>query len=287
MLGGFDQIANSSAKHPGRADTFEIGSEWQLPPRSRRPDTTNGGGINTTFVQGGAQPKIASSVMSRGGFEASVQFPLNGDDATVRFRTPSREFVFFETQLRGKEMRRVYRRAATEQFDIGDYLFFAWNKSQPRRKGKKQRFPTDREVDTLLDPLLSFRRFQLDRPYAFAPVRTKPLRTYDPVGDVSHPEGGHVPMVLAQTYLEDESRWLELKSVLERFGKISGLFTRLDIRTLARKSAGSPFQIRVMSVRRQFPTIQGRAKKGGAFRRPRGFREDYSCGTKRCTTGTH
>lgn len=34
-------------------------------------------------------------------------------------------------------------------------------------------------------------------PYAFAPVRTNPIRTYDPIDSVSDPEGSHVPMILA------------------------------------------------------------------------------------------
>ena len=31
-----------------------------------------------------------------------------------------------------------------------------------------------------------------------APVRTKPERTYNPIGDSAKPEGGHIPMVLRE-----------------------------------------------------------------------------------------
>lgn len=80
------------------------------------------------------------------------------------------------------------------------------------------------------------------RPYAFAPVRTKPLRTYDPIKGAFSPDGDHVPLVLA--VLARSSSWQALASSLESFGRHSGLFTAIDVRQLG-TSEGDPFQIQV------------------------------------------
>src|SRR4051812_22718630 len=61
------------------------------------------------------------------------------------------------------------------------------------------------------------------RPYAFAPIRTRPLRTYDPIKEVVDPEGGHVPMVLAGIRFRDKENWQALRKELDNFGKASGL----------------------------------------------------------------
>src|SRR5262249_1074542 len=58
--------------------------------------------------------------------------------------------------------------------------------------------PTDIEI---LDELTITLHHSLDqRPYAFAPVRTRPKRTYDPLKDIPEPEGSHVPMILAKAF---------------------------------------------------------------------------------------
>jgi predicted ATPase len=80
------------------------------------------------------------------------------------------------------------------------------------------------------------------RPYAFAPVRTKPLRTYDPIKGAVSPEGDHVPLILAT--LARSSDWQALAAALESFGRHSGLFTKVEVRQLG-GSESDPFQIQV------------------------------------------
>src|SRR5262249_35983089 len=75
-------------------------------------------------------------------------------------------------------------------------------------------------------------------------VRTKPERTYNPIEDRRTPEGSHVPMVMAKTYFTDRQKWESLQSSLKLFGKLSGLFDQIDLKTLGR-SASDPFQIMV------------------------------------------
>ncbi len=82
------------------------------------------------------------------------------------------------------------------------------------------------------------------RPYAFAPVRTRPRRTYDPLKDIPDPEGSHVPMIWEQAFTSDPMASAQLRAAIDAFGRASGLFTEIDIRRIGRKE-GDPFQLRV------------------------------------------
>ena len=80
--------------------------------------------------------------------------------------------------------------------------------------------------------------------YSFAPIRSKPQRTYDPLKDDANPEGSDVPMVLMNMSRTDERGWKALKGKLIEFGKSSGLFTDIHVRRLG-TSMGDPFQLQI------------------------------------------
>ena len=83
------------------------------------------------------------------------------------------------------------------------------------------------------------------RPYAGAAVRSKPRRTYDPSRFERDPEGTYLPMYLS--YLnarKAKSEWGNLKQSLEKFGKDSGLFDEIGIRRLG-KLESEPFQLQI------------------------------------------
>lgn len=82
------------------------------------------------------------------------------------------------------------------------------------------------------------------RPYASAPVRSKPHRTYDPGTATRDPEGEYVPMLLSDIYARDPRRWGALKRRIETFGRSAGLFDEIDVKRFGRKATG-PFQIDV------------------------------------------
>lgn len=82
------------------------------------------------------------------------------------------------------------------------------------------------------------------RPYAGAPVRSKPHRTYDPSRPTRDPEGDYIPMYLANLYIRDKKKWKKIKALLEKFGRASGLFNEISIKTFGSKGSG-PFQIQI------------------------------------------
>ena len=80
--------------------------------------------------------------------------------------------------------------------------------------------------------------------HSFAPVRSKPKRTYDPVSQTPDPEGNEVATILANLCRQNNEQWNKLKCQLEKFGEGSGLFDAIEIRLLG-ESTSDPFQIRL------------------------------------------
>lgn len=88
---------------------------------------------------------------------------------------------------------------------------------------------------------LFFRRMRVP-PLAFAPVRTKPKRTYDPLKEVREPEGSHIPMTLARLFAKGNAH--ELRQALNNFGQASGLFEAIEIQRKGQQDS-DPFQIAI------------------------------------------
>ena len=81
-------------------------------------------------------------------------------------------------------------------------------------------------------------------PFAGAPVRSTPKRTYDPARPFQDPSGEYIPTLLANLSRRDPEEWNSLKRSLEAFGKDSGLFGEISIESLG-KTEASPFQLHV------------------------------------------
>jgi len=80
--------------------------------------------------------------------------------------------------------------------------------------------------------------------FSFAPIRSRPQRTYDPLKEEASPEGGEVPMLMMNMARTEKETWEILKERLIRFGKASGLFSDIGVRRLG-TSTGDPFQLRI------------------------------------------
>ena len=92
--------------------------------------------------------------------------------------------------------------------------------------------------------------FTQDRPFASAPVRSNPRRTYDPATPTPDPEGDHIPMLLANLAIDNPGEWKNLKQGLEKFGSSAGIFDEIDVKRFA-KSGSAPFQIQVRKYGRK------------------------------------
>ena len=91
------------------------------------------------------------------------------------------------------------------------------------------------------------------RPFAGAPVRSKPRRTYDPSRPTRDPEGDYVPMYLANVLTQNKNAYMELIKRLEDFGEEAGLFDEITVKRLGQRDSG-PFQIQ---IRKRGPKLKG------------------------------
>ena len=82
------------------------------------------------------------------------------------------------------------------------------------------------------------------RPFASAPIRSRPRRTYDPIRVTQDPEGEYVPSYLASLSRRRSTEWHKIKTALEAFGQGSGLFDEISVRSFG-DTDGDPFQIMV------------------------------------------
>ena len=87
-------------------------------------------------------------------------------------------------------------------------------------------------------------RYADERPFASAPVRSEPQRTYDPWRSTADALGDYVPTYLAQLSQRDKVTWSNLKSRLEKFGHDAGLFDEIRVVQLG-KTEVDAFRIQV------------------------------------------
>ena len=78
--------------------------------------------------------------------------------------------------------------------------------------------------------------------YPLAPLRASPKRTYNPGKENGSPEGTHIPRRLNRLAQTEPGSWNALREHLKLFGKDSGMFSNLDVKTY---EEGSPFHLQV------------------------------------------
>ena len=105
-----------------------------------------------------------------------------------------------------------------------------------------------REEKSLFDFLRNkrkdFRHLDFPEPFSFAPVRSRPKRTYNPTREFEDPEGSDIPMFFMRMKFSESEQWKALHKRLNKFGQSSGLFERIEIKRHGR-SMSDPFQIQV------------------------------------------
>ena len=233
-LGSFDEVVHRRGARGLKAHVFEAGFGAKLGSMSR-PATR----FDFTFGKSGTAPIPIRRRISRG--RAWL-------DETYAKRRP---YTLRVGTIRGRWEVQAYD-AEIVPFADGDMMvppaYFLL-----RRLGRDQSEETDFTPIEDAPPFsakdrsqlnnMANRHFHRDRPFASAPVRSKPRRTYDPSRRTLDPEGDYVPMYLAEVSFGNEQEWAELKNRLEGFGQVAGLFDEISIKRLGRGS--EPFQVQV------------------------------------------
>ena len=252
-LGSFDEIVHHRGGRGGRANTFEAG--FERTPKDEEAAATNGVGryrCEVTFGRNGTVPVPVRRRLASGGawIEEQVQ-PMQ-----LRFGTPKGAWQFQEGIDRSPFLGSG-RHLMLSFFAALRHFWGTVENGESRARiirlqGSKLPAEEDWEMIERLAytpemrgaPYSEPRPYADQRPYASAPVRSKPLRTYDPWHSIQDSGGDYVPTYLASLYSEDKTKWNALKRALEKFGKDAGLFDEISVRQLGKNETG-PFQIQV------------------------------------------
>lgn len=235
LLGTYDQIATYRGGRTGRAKCFTIGAEVPVSSQLKKNSPHTIANVFTvvgSFTPKEAQPMLRKWVLSVDPFRLEVGFGGDGGKPHIVVTAPSGKVTWTPNFI----MREMFQ-SLNLFLSVGREIA----KDQIQIEGEQ---PSQSDMQ-VFDYLIQHYFQSLEaRPFAFAPIRTHPQRTYDPLKSTPRPEGSHVPMILAKTSSSDPKGWSQLRQSLDEFGKTSGLFSDVEIRRMGQKES-DPFQVQV------------------------------------------
>ena len=247
-LGSFDEIAHVKSGRGDRANGFEAG--LTIRPKLKKGLDTS---FSFTFEEKETAPVPTRRRLSRGETWIIEDFATDRPySLEVRTQRGSWKIQPSHNTLMSFSTR-------PDILPSAPYLFWQMQGSSQNQQHDVSVTPvqdsppiSDEDYKQLAQLEYSQIELRQERPFASAPVRSKPRRTYDPSRPTPDPEGDYVPMYLADVFSRDGKKWGKLKCQLERFGSASGLFDEISIKRLG-KRASEPFQV-------QFRKLGGRRK---------------------------
>lgn len=240
-FGGYKTLANSKKG----VTHFSVGFQTRLRTpyfgrSQQKEDEPVSAGVISAFRENDGLPVLCHTFAWVGDFAISFseQEFTHLDRATqIVFPDGIRieSFVSSEASAHGLAMANL-RRLAFEKRDKRD------KRDNSDEKGRR----VSEEIDDLARMLTSggFLRWGAMRAMAFAPMRSRPKRTYDQLSDEFSPEGDHIPLLLARAADPSNKQGRALHEALRDFGKYSEMFSDVDVKKLG-SGSGDPFQVQV------------------------------------------
>ncbi len=207
LLGAYEQIASQEGRRKA-ASTFILGGQLS---------SNDAGVVSAQFTSQKGQPTLRLWSYKNASFEVEVEYDEDEKPSRLKFDGPGSKGEI-----------------------SSDELVSAVNGPWPLLANRLHKFP---KTDIAMIFGAHFAERLSARPYAFAPIRTRPQRTYDAMKEIATPEGSHIPLVL-QGLSGDQESWKELHQGLIRFGRASGLFGEVDVKKFE-GDEGGPFQVQV------------------------------------------
>ena len=235
-LGSFHEIAYRQDRNGrrGGAESFDLGLQYA-------GELVDAVAVDATFTLGdGAAPKLSTVLWSAGDVWVREQRNPEGRHTDLGCASGSWRLP----PLRDPDRRYLYSRDVAA---FSRHLRVAVESGMP---GKMQSLHGDAgAVPTECDHAKLNRLFVESNKFASgalagAPIRSSPLRTYDPVRLVQDPQGVSTPAFLANIHARKPDEWQDMKSDLEKFGHKSGLFDEVFVKRLGRHEF-EPFQLEV------------------------------------------
>src|SRR5262249_32349798 len=238
LLGAYDQIASSRRGPGGRSQQFCIGAEVisKGPKRRRRSAVrfTDSITVKGRFVRKEGQPHLQDLVLEAAPFRIEILYEEREKPPRLTLQSPSGSMGIAAFPM------------LPQPWPLPIFFNYLRYWRSRSRKVVPQEAPSiegdilsSTDLEALEELTFALHRGLDQRPYAFAPVRTRPKRTYDPFKDIPDPEGSHVPMILAKAFTSEPTASAQLREAIDAFGRASGLFTDIDIRRIGRKE-GDP-----------------------------------------------
>ena len=243
-LGSFDEIAHFRGGRGGRAETFVAGFSTTRSNEEKVTSKPLSQKFDVTFGKDGAVPVPVGKRLAFGDTRIEERFEEDIEENHI--------FVLRVETHRGRWEKRVSRgiRYSLQDHKVPPLFYFSSSSLlEENQEGDPKFEPLDGSPSFSSEDyeiLREFPWYDLSlsgvRPFASAPVRSKPSRTYDPSRPTRDPEGDYVPMYLADVFTQRKKEWTRLKNGLEWFGKKAGLFDEIFIRRLGQRDS-EPFQI--------------------------------------------
>ena len=233
-LGSFEDIVHGRAIRGVHAETFRSEFSYKPSVYSQRPSVR----FDAAFVQRNGFPFPAVRTIGAGDSAVTID-STGGSGEVIRFCSGDTK---------------IEKSFPAQPVDRLGVLPFRWfmdmSMSWWTDEGGESKSELDsKQLEAVIIHLLQSED-RSQRPRAAAPARSRPRRTYDPGLLVHDPEGDYIPSYLANLSRQDASRWNTLKGRLEDFGKASGLFDEISIRSFG-SSDGDPFQLQVRKFSRR------------------------------------
>ena len=173
------------------------------------------------------------------------------DDVAVNLCEKEFEFLDRQSQISLSEKLKVESlvlKESSPQGLLANQLFRLLGEKREKHAADAIQKRVDRvdEFEYLVHLMMSrgFMRWDSASAMAFAPMRSRPKRTYDQLSDEFSPEGDHVPLLLARATDPSNRQAKALHDALRVFGEYSEMFTDIGVKQLGRGS-GDPFQVQV------------------------------------------
>lgn len=217
-LGGFSSIASLSTRKLGKDQSFSFGLSEMSDDgvqASEHLATFNGDDGHPAFSTLAIQNRHGSVSLARHGERYSGTLGLNRESGPA------------ELKLKGEWLE--------YSPDLAQLVV------QGVRGGLPKAEPLPADIFRLVIRVCSDLRFLRTLIHSIAPIRSRPRRIYDGLGEEYSADGNHVPWLLAQlaTAKSDNA----FKKVLNSFGRESGLFEGIEARLLGSKTPNTPFRL--------------------------------------------
>jgi predicted ATPase len=238
-LGGFDAMAHFHGGRGKRVSEFTVEGQYEVPigprPNFRNKETTTRT-VRGEFRERSGQPVLTRWEVTEGARHAVVEVQ---DDKTLRLLLERDGVAFFEDQITRS---RQTGHLASDAFFAARSRALGVHKAPA--KDPKQLALFEQTFFEYMELLPTYGRYYQERPFAGAPIRSKPERTYDPKRGIPEPEGSHVPMDLATMHATEPAEFDRLMEEFTEYGKAANLFSSVEVKRLGKK-AGDPFQLMV------------------------------------------